>query len=136
MNNTIVLVKRWACAWVLKLYRRLLANAAALIIYTNGSVPHSPSLGTVNSSDKTGCHILVFALSLEDREALVAAVAGGEVIGIVVVDAVNEVRYSSNLFTTTMDSNKSNILVAGGNTDSVQHGSVGFPKHSLFRGIL
>lgn len=64
-------------------------------------------------------------LSGTDGTALVAALSTGvEIIGKLHVEATTENRWTSNVLATSKFGNKTNVIMAGGHTDSVPAGPV------------
>ncbi|TFK19469.1 Zn-dependent exopeptidase [Coprinopsis marcescibilis] len=119
--GNIALISRGTCEFGLKTALAGAAGAAGAIIYNNapGAVGGG-TLGAVSRPD--GPYVPVSSVTGEEGATLRAAVAAGEVIGKLHVDAVTEDRYSSNLFATTKHGDKDNIIFAGGHSDSVPAG--------------
>ncbi|CAZ84202.1 unnamed protein product [Tuber melanosporum] len=69
-----------------------------------------------------GPYVPVAAISGTDGTALVAAIGAGPVKGSLLVNSINEVRYTSNVLATSKGGDQNNIVMSGGHTDSVTAG--------------
>ncbi|KAJ3481389.1 hypothetical protein NLJ89_g12218 [Agrocybe chaxingu] len=121
--GNIALISRGTCEFGHKTALAGAAGAAGAIIYNNapGSIGGG-TLGAISRPD-VGPYVPVASLTGVDGSALVATInAGSEVVGNIHVEAVNEERYTSNVFATSKGGDKNNIVVAGGHTDSVPAG--------------
>lgn len=127
VTGKIALIKRGTCTFGLKIAQAGAAGAAGAIVYNNDLGPvGSGTLGTI--SQPQGPYVPMGGLSGTDGTALVAALSTGvEIIGKLHVDATTETRWTSNVLATSKFGNKTNVIMAGGHTDSVTVGPVSTP---------
>ncbi|KAF8534059.1 hypothetical protein BDD12DRAFT_984066 [Trichophaea hybrida] len=120
VKGKIALISRGTCEFGLKVALAGASGAKGVIIYNNLPGPISGTLAS--PSRPQGPYVPVGSLSLEDGSALALAAANGNVIGILGVVAVTEMRTTSNIIATTKLGDKDNIVFAGAHTDSVPAG--------------
>jgi hypothetical protein len=127
VTGKIALIKRGTCTFGVKIAQAGAAGAAGAIIYNNDVGPvGSGTLGAI--SQLQGPYVPMGGLSGTDGTALVAALSTGvEIIGKLHVDATTETRWTSNVLATSKFGNKTNVVMAGGHTDSVTVGPVSIP---------
>ncbi|GAB7363568.1 hypothetical protein MBLNU230_g3835t1 [Neophaeotheca triangularis] len=115
--DSIALISRGECSFAIKAENALSAGAAGAIIYNN--VPGALS-GTLGGA---GDYAPVVGTSQEVGNALLAAVEeAGTLEGDLVVNTILENRTTFNVIAETRGGDKSNVLVLGGHSDSVEAG--------------
>jgi Zn-dependent M28 family amino/carboxypeptidase len=126
VKGNIALIKRGTCEFGMKIALAGAAGAAGAVIYNNADGPVGGGTLGQPSRPETGPYVPAGSISGVDGNALLAQMASGTVTGSVVVKAVNEDRYTSNVLATTKGGDKKNVVMAGGHTDSVPAGPVSF----------
>jgi Zn-dependent M28 family amino/carboxypeptidase len=116
-SGAVVMVQRGECPFGQKSALAAAAGAAGLIVYNNEAGELSGTLG-----EPFGEYAASLGVSLEDGEAIVAALAAGEVTVDFNVDAVIENRVNYNVIAETKSGDHDNVLVLGGHSDSVPAG--------------
>lgn len=124
VKGNIALIKRGSCEFGLKIALAGAAGAAGAIIYNNADGPVGGGTLGQPSRPEIGPYVPAGSISGVDGNALLAQMASGTVTGSIVVNAVNEDRYTSNVLATTKSGDKKNVVMAGGHTDSVPAGPV------------
>ncbi|KAG0634066.1 hypothetical protein HOY80DRAFT_1140957 [Tuber brumale] len=121
LKGKIALISRGDCDFGLKVARAGTAGAVGAVIYNNlpGLIGGS-TLAELTRPE--GPYVPVAAISGTAGTALVAAIGAGTVQGSLLVNATNEVRYTSNVLATTKGGDQNNIVMSGGHTDSVAAG--------------
>lgn len=97
------------------------SGALGAIIYNN--VAGTVSGGTLASPERPqGPYVPVASISQADGLSLLADIAAGPVIGSLAIESIMENRTTHNVFAQTKLGDQSNVIVAGGHTDSVGAG--------------
>lgn len=117
VEGAVVMVQRGECPFGQKSALALAAKAAGLVVYNNEAGELSGTLG-----EPFGDYAPSVGISLEDGEAIVAALAAGEVTIDFQVDAIIENRVNYNVIAETKTGDHDNVLILGGHTDSVPAG--------------
>lgn len=122
VSGNIALIQRGTCEFGLKVALAGAAGASGAVLYNNEDIPING--GTLGSPDRPeGAYVPAASLSGLDGAKLLALIAAGDVQGKIVVDALNEYRYTSNVLATTKTGDKNNIVFSGAHTDSVPAGA-------------
>ncbi|KAF9525100.1 hypothetical protein CPB83DRAFT_796782 [Crepidotus variabilis] len=120
--GSIALILRGSCDFGLKAALAGAAGAVGVVIFNNVAGPING--GTFNLPTRPeGPYVPTAGISDADGQAISDILSsGGEVIGSIHSEALNENRYSSNLLATSKSGNQNNIVMAGAHSDSVPAG--------------
>lgn len=119
-EGAVVLLSRGTCSFGEKSVAAKAAGAAALLIYNNN--PDQPGVLAGTLGDPYLDYAPTLGLSLEEGQALIAAIEKGDVPVEVQVDAIVEDRVNFNVIAETKKGDHDNVLILGGHSDSVAAG--------------
>ncbi|ORY19041.1 hypothetical protein BCR34DRAFT_553171 [Clohesyomyces aquaticus] len=114
--GNIALISRGECTFAQKAANAKLTKAAGAIVYNNIAGELSGTLGGV------GEYVPVVGIKQDDGNSLITALAAGEVIANLFVNAIMENRTTYNVIAETKAGDHNNVLTLGGHTDSVAAG--------------
>ncbi|KFA80591.1 hypothetical protein S40288_09284 [Stachybotrys chartarum IBT 40288] len=115
--GAVVLVSRGICPFSQKALSAAAAGAVGVLVYNNVPGIVSGTLGTPSPD-----YAVAIGISQEDSVPILEALAAGEVMIDMNIDAVAENRVNYNVIAETRWGDHDNVLVIGGHSDSVQAG--------------
>ncbi|KAK8205723.1 hypothetical protein IWZ01DRAFT_52635 [Phyllosticta capitalensis] len=121
VSGAIALIERGTCEFGLKAAYAGAAGAVGAVIYNNAEGNLSGTLGSVSRPE--GTYPPTVGIALEQGEALVGLLAGGEaVVGDLDVVSIIENRTTNNVIAQTKGGDANNVLMLGAHADSVDAG--------------
>ncbi|KAK8152460.1 putative leucine aminopeptidase 2 [Phyllosticta citrichinensis] len=120
VSGAIALIERGTCEFGLKAAYAGAAGAAGAVIYNNAKGSLSGTLGSVTRPE--GAYPPTVGIDLEQGQALIELLAGGEIVGELEVLSIIENRTTYNVIAQTKGGDANNVLMLGGHSDSVEEG--------------
>jgi Zn-dependent M28 family amino/carboxypeptidase len=118
--GNIALIQRGSCDFAVKAANAEAAGASAVVIFNEGQPGRTETLfGTLGNADST---IPVIGTAFSIGNDLAALAEGGEVIVRVKVDAVSEIRSTTNVIAESRQGRTDRVIVVGAHLDSVDDG--------------
>jgi Zn-dependent M28 family amino/carboxypeptidase len=118
--GNIALIQRGTCDFVVKAANAQAAGASGVIIFNEGQPGRQETLfGTLGSADVT---IPVIGTAFSIGDDLAALAASGAVTARVKVDAISEIRSTTNVIAESRAGRTDRVIVVGAHLDSVEAG--------------
>ena len=112
----IAIIQRGSCTFLLKAQNAEAAGASGVVIFNEGQAGRTDAFNGTLGEPSVGIPVVGAAFAVGEE------LAAGDVMARVFVDAISEIRNTSNLIAETPGGRDDRVVVVGAHLDSVQEG--------------